>query len=96
MQLDHTGACTEFTLLYHLMSDLHASVNTHVSEGFDDLENPGQTMSNQTYFLEHVGNYPERVKNLHFIYASVIRAVTLMEKAFVSNNYETGLDSSEC
>ena len=53
-------------------------------------------MSNQTYFLEHVGNYPERVKNLHFIYASVIRAVTLMEKAFVSNNYETGLDSAEC
>ena len=48
-------------------------------------------MSNQTYFLNHVGNHPDRVKNLHFIYAAVVKAVTMMEQSLVQNDYETGL-----
>jgi len=91
--LDHTESCTEATLLYHVMSGFHASVNTHISEGFEDPSNPELLMSNQTYFLEHVGDHPDRVKNLHFVYAAVVKAVTMMEQALVQNNYETGLAS---
>ena len=87
--LDSVESCTEATLLYHLMSGLHASVNTHISEGFEDAN--GELMSNQTYFLNHVGNHPDRVKNLHFIYAAVVKAVTMMEQSLVQNDYETGL-----
>ena len=85
--LDSEESCTESTLLYHMISGLHASVNTHISEGFENddpkAENPGELMSNQTYFLNHVGNYPERVKNLHFVYAAVVKAVSLMEQSLV-------------
>ena len=49
--LDSEESCTETTLLYHLISGLHASVNTHISEGFEDPKT-GELSSNQTYFLE--------------------------------------------
>ena len=93
--LDSTESCTEATLLYHMMSGLHASVNTHISEGFDDPANEGDLTNNQTYWLQAVGNHPQRVKNLHFIYAAVVKAVTLMEQTLVKNDFETGLKNSD-
>ena len=91
--LDSGETCTEATLLYHLMSGLHASVNTHVSEGFEGPEN--SLVNNQTYFLDHVGNHPDRVKNLHFTYAAVVKAITIMEQSLVQNDYETGLGTQD-
>lgn len=44
--LDNAESCSETTLLYHLMSGLHTSVNTHISEAFDDLEKPGDLVNN--------------------------------------------------
>ena len=73
--LDHEDYCTEETLLYHMISGLHASVNTHISEGFSDLKNPGNNVANQTFFLDHVGNHLDRVKNLHFVFAAAVKAV---------------------
>ena len=80
--LNHAESCTETTLLYHLMSGFHTSVNTHISEGFEGAEE-GTYTNNQTYFLEKVGNHPERVKNLHFIYAAVVKAVIMMEQPLI-------------
>ena len=77
--MDNAESCTEETLLYHMMSGLHASVNTHISEGFEHPENPDELTNNKTYWLQSVGNHPDRVKNLHFIYAAVVKAVSLME-----------------
>lgn len=91
--LDSAEACTETTLLYHLISGLHASVNTHISEGFEDEK--GQLVNNQTYFLEKVGNYPERVKNLYFIYAAVAKSVIMMEESLATNDYLTGLRTQD-
>ena len=93
--LDNADSCTENTLLYHMISGLHASVNTHISEGFEDPVNHELTTNNQTYFLEAVGHHPDRVKNLHFIYAAVVKAVSMMEHALVQNDYETGLGNKE-
>lgn len=76
--LDSAESCTEATLLYHVVSGLHASVNTHISEGFEDLDT-GELTGNKTYWLQSVGNYPDRVKNLHFLYAAVVKAVSLLE-----------------
>ena len=83
MLLDNAESCTEATLLYHLMSGLHASVNTHISEGFEDPKNPGELTNNQTYFLESVGYHKDRVKNLHFVYAATVKAISMMEQALV-------------
>jgi hypothetical protein len=74
--------CTESTLLYHLMSGLHTSINTHVSANFYRLDSE-EPYKNMTYFLERVGNHLDRVKNLHFIYSAAVRAVGLIQKAML-------------
>ena len=93
--LDSQESCTEATLLYHLMSGLHTSVNTHISEGFEDPGNPGMLVANQTYFNVHVGSKAERIKNLHFLYAAVVKAVSIMEQSLVQNSFETGLNTAD-
>ena len=90
---EKTYSCTEATLLYHLMSGLHASVNTHISEGFEDPKTLERT-NNHTYYLKSIGDHPDRVKNLHFIFAAVVKAVGLMEQTLVQNDYTTGLSES--
>jgi len=92
--LDSAESCTEATLLYHVVSGLHASVNTHISEGFEDLDT-GELTSNKTYWLQSVGNYPDRVKNLHFLYAAVVKAVSLLEQTLIQNDLETGLKDKD-
>ena len=44
----------ETNSMYQFVSGLHASVATHISEGFWDEENQVAT-TNTTYFLDHVG-----------------------------------------
>ena len=73
-----------------MMSGLHASVNTHISEGFED-EMTMELTNNKTYFMEKIGDHPDRVKNLHFIYAAVVKAVGLMEQRLIQNDFSTGL-----
>ena len=45
--------------------------------------------------MEKVGKHPDRVKNLHFIYAAVVKAVIMMEQPLIENDYETGLRSKD-
>jgi len=86
--------CSESTLLYLLMSGLHTSINTHISNNFfkEDSDEP---YKNSEYFMERVGNHPDRVRNLHFIYATVVRAVTLIEPALLNQDFVTGIDKAE-
>jgi len=91
MVLDEVDTCTDETLLYYLMSGLHASVNTHISDAFED-EATHEFSANSTYFMEKIGHHKDRVKNLHFIYAAVVKAVGMMEPILLNREYTTGLD----
>jgi ERO1-like protein alpha len=62
------------------MSGLHTSINTHVSANFHPPDSD-IAYKNITYFMDRIGNHPDRVKNLHFIYSAVARAVGLISKA---------------
>jgi hypothetical protein len=75
---DQELQCTESTLLYHLMSGLHTSINTHISANFHIND---QSVKNVTYFMERIGGHPDRVRNLHFIYSAAVRAVSLLSAA---------------
>lgn len=66
--------CSEATLLFHLMSGLHTSINMHVADAFEN--DKGELEANTTYFLEKIGKHPERIKNLYLIYAALLRAVS--------------------
>jgi hypothetical protein len=77
--------CSERSLLYQLMSGLHTSINTHVSHGFEDKN--GNQYSNMTYFNERIGQFEDRIKNLHLIYAVVLKAVSMIEPAILKQSF---------
>ena len=68
----NSDICTEETFLYQLMSGLHTSINTHVADGFEDAN--GNETHNWEYFQLRVGANEERVKNLHLLFALVVKA----------------------
>jgi ERO1-like protein alpha len=47
-----------------------------LSEFFVDLKT-NQTYPNYPLYFERVGNHPERIRNLFFIYSVLLRAVIL-------------------
>ena len=69
------------------MSGLHSSINTHISDGFENAL--GEQVHNLTYFRNAVGDHEDRVKNLHLIYAAVVKAVSLVEPALLKQSYST-------
>ena len=82
--------CSEETLLYHLISGLHASVNIHVSTHYVDVER-NTTYANHDMYYDKVGNSPDRIKNMYFLYALLIRAVNRIHDQLIYNDYTTGL-----
>jgi ERO1-like protein alpha len=72
--LNPEDICSEETLLYHVISGIHTSVNMHVSTHYNDIER-NTTYPNHEMYMQKIGAYPERLKNLHFLYALVVRAI---------------------
>lgn len=71
------------------MSGLHASINTHISDGFEDPQ--GNQVHNLTYFRERVGAFEDRIKNLHLIYAVVVKAVATVEPTLLKQTYSANM-----
>jgi hypothetical protein len=44
-----------------------------------------------TYFNERVGAHPDRIKNLYFVYAATLKAVSIMEPVLAEQNYTSGI-----
>ncbi len=76
--------CSEETLLYQLVSGLHASVNMHISTHYvdDDL----REFANHSMYLNGLGRHPDRIKNLHMLYALVIRSVNLIHSQLTKDS----------
>lgn len=60
------------------MSGLHSSINTHISDAFQE-EGSEESVSNMTYFYNRIGDHKDRIKNLYMVYSAVTKAVTLVE-----------------
>lgn len=85
--------CSEHTLLYQLMSGLHTSINTHISDGFEDAQ--GNPVHNLTYFRNQVGSHDDRIKNLHLLFAVAVRAVSAVEPALLTQGHLRQLERQE-
>ena len=80
--------CYEERVLYRLMSGMHASVNIHIAMNYyppmkgkrDKYE------SNPEHFFRQYGKEHEKLKNLHFAFVVLLRA--LRKAAPVLWNYE--------
>lgn len=57
----------------------------------DSKQNSSQP--NHAMYYGSIGAYPERIKNLYFLYAVVLRAINRAEPILRSFEYETKIDS---
>lgn len=88
--------------MYQMVSGLHTSINSHISMQYntdipeeEELARDKNTLyksQNATYFTERIGAHEDRVKNLYFVYAATLKALTILEPALLKQDYQSGLD----
>jgi hypothetical protein len=63
----------------------------HISSNYYDMKS-NKTFANHERYMDSLGRYEDRLKNLHFIYSAVLRAVKKASNILNSYNYDTQLD----
>lgn len=71
---NETGQCLAKDVFFRLISGLHASIGTHLSNDHLNTET-GKWGPNLDLFMSRVGNFPDRVANIYFNYAVVAKAL---------------------
>lgn len=72
--LDFEDECIEKRVFYRVISGMHASISTHLC--YDYLnQTTGEWGPNLECYKERLHHHPERISNLYFNYALVLRAV---------------------
>lgn len=73
--LELEDQCLEKRVFHRVVSGMHTSISTHIC--YDYLnQTTGEWAPNLQCYKERLHNYPDRVSNLYFNYALVLRAVT--------------------
>lgn len=72
------AACVEKRAFYRLVSGLHSSISTHICTEWLNRTS-GEWQPNLDCFIHRVGKFPERVNNVYFNYAVVLRAIKKLE-----------------
>ncbi|KFY86484.1 hypothetical protein V500_07592 [Pseudogymnoascus sp. VKM F-4518 (FW-2643)] len=71
---ENEDECLEKRVFYRVVSGMHASISAHICQ--DSLNQlTGQWGPNLTCYRERLHQHPERISNLYFNYALVVRAV---------------------
>lgn len=72
--LDFEDECLEKRVFYRVISGMHASISTHLC--YDYLnQTTGEWGPNVECYKERLHHHPERISNLYFNYALMLRAV---------------------
>lgn len=85
--------CTEKQMLYNLVSGVHANVNMHISHFYSDLNSDTQYFNPDLYY-ERVGTQEERLRNMHFSFSFVLRAINRAFTKLSTYNY-VGISEEE-
>jgi flavocytochrome c len=74
---DKQGMCYEERVLYRLLSGWHASTTISICKSYyaPGTRLKGAWAPNVERYMESLGNHPERVKNLHFSFVVMLRAI---------------------
>lgn len=88
--------CLEERALNRVLSGLHASVSSHLSEYYVDFDkNRKHMFANHTLYFNKVGNYNDRIKNLYYYYSVLLRAINLESKNLLKMSFNTGNESDD-
>lgn len=72
--LDFDDQCVEKRVFYRVISGMHASISTHICNNYFN-QTTGEWYSNLTCYQDRLHDHPERISNLYFNYALLVRAV---------------------
>lgn len=83
------ATCAEERILNRVVSGMHASISTHLSEHYEDFEF-GYSYPNSEMYFEKVGDHPERIQNLYYAQSLLIRGLNLATDYIRTYNFSTG------
>ncbi|MBW0497292.1 hypothetical protein O181_037007 [Austropuccinia psidii MF-1] len=79
--------CLEKRVYHKLLSGLHTSISMHICDEYLDPKTGNWTPNLQCY-LNRVGRYPERLKNLYFAHTLMLRALSRAASYLSSHRVE--------
>ncbi|KAG0341985.1 hypothetical protein BG004_005794, partial [Podila humilis] len=85
-------SCLEKRVYYRLISGLHASISIHICDEWFN-QTTGAWGPNLDCFISRVGVHPERLENIYFDYAVVLRAMTKISDYLAGYEFCTGDDT---
>lgn len=77
---DVNEECLEKRVFYRIISGMHASISTHLCHDYLN-QTTGQWGPNLACYEQRLHNHPDRISNLYFNYALVLRAVAKVREA---------------
>lgn len=81
--------CLEKRVYYRLISGLHSSISIHICDEWFDRDT-GIWGPNLDCFVNRIGSHPERLQNVYFTYALLLRAVNKIGPYLDKYEYRTG------
>ena len=75
---DYTDTCFEERVLYRLLSGLHTSTTLSIAKHYyapSKRKGRENWEPNPEYFMEKLGSHPDYIRNLHFSYVVLLRAL---------------------
>ena len=94
-ELDLDDSCVEKRVFYRIISGMHASISTHICNDYLN-QTTGTWGPNLACYKERLANHPERISNLYFNYALLLRAVSKLRtylKAYTFCSGDPSLDA---
>ncbi len=91
--------CLEKRVFYRVISGMHASISAHICWDYLN-QTTGKWGPNLQCYEERLGNHPERVSNLYFNYAMVLRAVAklrtyLKNYTFCAGDFQQNVETKQ-
>ena len=89
---NNNDMCYEERVLYRLLSGLHSSTTISIAKHYyppSKKKNRTHWESNPTYFMEHVYYNPEYIRNLHFTYVVLLRALSKASTFLYQYDFDT-------
>jgi hypothetical protein len=88
--------CVEKRVFYRIISGMHASISAHICHDYLN-QTTGTWGPNLTCYQQRLDNHPDRISNLYFNYALVLRAVAKLRSqlhTYTFCEYDPVQDSS--
>jgi ERO1-like protein beta len=84
--VDFDDTCLEKRVFYRVVSGMHASISTHLC--YDYLNQAtGEWSPNLACYEQRLHNFPDRISNIYFNYALILRAVGKIKQHITDYSY---------